>query len=356
MHLDLGGMEQRPTPAVLTRMRLHGCWAPLVSGLVAFAVAGCGTSAPVIKPTVSVAITAPTSGATVGVRDLTVTGTVSPATAQVLVGGQPAAVHGGSFHRTLRLDGSAQTVTVTAQAAGYVPAQADTRVSYSAGLAAQLVAASHTLAASTPSAAVSLSATSAPASASLLAQAVALPAAPPAPKHATTRAGSTTSSTPTSSTPTPSPTLPSPSPAPVTTPAPVPAPPSPAAIAARVKQQWESNCLQKPMGTREVPYCTCIYTHLEHTGAFKTPATVRLLVRRVNHFMRTGDVSHITRAVMRALTTCQARFPAAQSLGGRMTVTPLSSSHHRAAAPAPAPRLPAGPVPTPISPSLGTRH
>jgi hypothetical protein len=340
-------------------MRLHGCWAPLVAAVAALGVAGCGASAPVTKPTVNVAITAPTSGATVGVRDLTVTGTVTPATAQVLVGGQPATVHSGSFKRTLRLDGSAQTVTVTAQAAGYVPAQAATRVSYSAGLAAQLVAASRTLAAPTPSAAMSLSASSTPASASLLAQAVALPNSISAPKHAASRGGSTTSSTPTTSTPTstpsPSPTLPSPSPAPVTTPAPVPAPPSPAAIAARVKQQWESNCLQKQMGAKEVPYCTCIYTHLEHTGAFKTPATVKLLVRRVNHYMHTGDASHITRAIMRALTTCQARFPASQSLGGRMTVTPLSASHHRAAAPAPAPRLPTGPLPTPISPSFGTR-
>src|SRR5664280_176758 len=101
-----------------------------------------------------------------------------------------------------------------------------------------------------------------------------------------------------------------------------------AAIAAQVKQQWESNCLQKQTGTKEVPYCTCIYTHLEHTGAFKTPASVKLLVRRVNRYMRTGKPSHITRAIMRALSTCQARFPASQSLGGRMTVTPLSSSHH----------------------------
>jgi hypothetical protein len=211
----------------------------------------------------------------VGVRDLTVTGTVTPATAQVLVGGQRAIVHGNRFQRTLRLAGSAQTVTVTAQAAGYVPAQAATRVSYSAGLAAQLVAASRTLAASTPSAAVSLSAPSAPASASLLAQAVALPKAIPTPKHAANRGSSTTSSAPTGSTPSPSPSptpTPSPSPAPVTTPAPTPVPLSPAAIAAQVKQQWESNCLQKQTGTKEVPYCTCIYTHLEHTGAFKNPA------------------------------------------------------------------------------------
>jgi hypothetical protein len=339
-------------------MRLHGCWAPLIAGVAALGVAGCGTSAPVTKPTVNVAITAPTSGATVGVRDVTVTGTVTPATAQVLVSGRPATVHGGSFQRTLRLDGSAQTVTVTAHAAGYAPAQAATRVSYSAGLAAQLAAASRTLAAPTPSAAMSLSAPGNAASASLLAQAVALPKAAPASKPAGKRSGATTHSTPTApttSTPTPSPTLPTPSPAPVTTPQPVPAPPSPAAIAARVKQQWESNCLQKQMGSKEVPYCTCLYTHLERTGAFKTPATVKLLVRRVNHYMHTGDASHISRAIMRALTTCQARFPASQSLGGRMSVTPLSSSRHRAARPAPAPQLPPGPVPTPISPNFAGR-
>lgn len=352
-------MQQRDRRAVLTPMRLHGCWAPLVAGVAALGVAGCGTSAPVAKPTVNVAITAPTSGATVGVRVLTVTGTVIPATAQVLVAGQPATVHGGNFQRTLRLDSSAQTVTVTAQAAGYVPAQADTRVSYSAGLAAQLVAARRTLAAPAPSAAVSLSAPASPASASLLARAVALPKAAPAPKRT---AAAPTTSTPTTSSPTPSPTpspspspspTPTPSPAPVTTPPPAPAPPTPAVIAARVKQAWESNCLQKQLGTKEVPYCTCIYTRLERTGAFKTPATVKLLVRRVNHYMRTGDASHITRAITRALSTCQARFPASQSLGGPMTVTPLSSSHHQPAAPAPVTPLPTGPRPTPISPNLG---
>jgi len=374
MFLDLGGMEHRARRAVMTCMRLHGRWAPLVAGVATLGVAGCGTSAPVIKPTVNVAITAPTSGATVGVRDLTVTGTVAPATAQVLVAGQPATVQDGSFRRTLRLHGSAQTVTVTAQAAGYAPAQANTQVSYSAGLAAQLAAASRALAAPRPSAPASLSGS--PASASLLAQAVALPKAAPAPKHTTPtrRTGSTTTrssstapapsaSPPTASTPptpapappTPSPvtTTPSPSPAPVTTP-PAPIPPSPAEIAAHVKQQWDSNCLQKHHGAKEVPYCTCIYTHLERTGAFKTPASVKALVRRVNRYIRTGDASHITRAIIRALSTCQARFPASQPLGGRMSVTPLSGSHHQPATPAPTTPLPAGPRPTPISPNLGT--
>jgi len=348
-------------------MRLHGCWAPLVAGVAALGVAGCGTSAPVIKPTVNVAITAPTNGATVGVRDLTVTGTVTPATAQVLVAGQPATVQGGSFRRALRLDGSAQTVTVTAQAAGYAPAQANTQVSYSAGLAAQLTAASRTLAAPRPSAAVSLSGT--PASASLLAQAVALPKAAPAPKptiparrtRSTTTHSSSTASTPAHPTPSPAPPTPapapptpSPSPAPITTPAPAPIHPSPAEIAAHVKQQWDSNCLQKRHGAKEVPYCTCIYTHLERTGAFKTPATVKALVRRVNRYIRTGDASHVTRAIMRALSTCQARFPASQPLGGRMSVTPLSGSPHQPATPAPTTPLPSGPQPTPISPNLGT--
>lgn len=345
-------------------MRLHGCWAPLVAGFAALGVAGCGTSAPVVKPTVNVAITAPTSGATVGVRDLIVTGTVTPATARVLVAGQPATVQGGSFRRTLRLDGSAQTVTVTAQAAGYAPAQANTRVSYSAGLAAQLVASHRALTAPNPSTAVSPTMTGAPASARLLAKAVALPKLPAAPKHvgsATTTSSRSTSSptasTPTASTPTPSPvtTTPSPSPAPVTAPAPPAVAPTPAAIAAQVKRHWESNCVQKQKGAKTVSYCTCIYTHLQGTGAFKTPATARGLVRRVNHYIRTGDASHVTRKIIRALSTCQARFPASESLGGKTTVTPLSASHHRAAPPAPAPALPVGPLPTPISPNFVTR-
>lgn len=361
-------------------MRLHACWVPL-AGLAALAVAGCGASAPVIKPTVKVAITAPTNGATVGVRDVTITGTVTPATAQVLVAGQPVKVQGGSFRRTLRLDSSAQTLVVTAQAAGYAPAQANTQVSYSAGLAAQLIAASRTLAAPSPSAPVSPSAAS-PASASLLAQAVALPHPAPAAHRAPTNptraptthplpaASTPAPPTPSPAHPTPSPAAPTPSPAPptspspapptspspppVSTPAPAPIPPSPAAIAARVKQQWESNCLQKRHGAKEVPYCTCIYTHLERTGAFRTPATTRALIRRVARYIRTGDASHLTRAIMRALSICQARFPASQSLGGPMSVTPLSGSHRQPATPAPVTPLPAGPRPTPISPNFGT--
>ncbi len=46
-------------------------------------------------------VLAPMSGATVGVRDITVAGTVSPATATVLVGEQPADVVDGRYSRTL---------------------------------------------------------------------------------------------------------------------------------------------------------------------------------------------------------------------------------------------------------------
>ena len=258
-------------------MRLHGCWAPLVAGVAALGVAGCGTSAPVTKPTVNVAITAPTSGATVGVRDVTVTGTVTPATAQVLVGGQPATrprrqlpAHAAARRLRPRPSRSPPRPPATPRL------KPPRRVSYSAGLAAQLAAASRTLGAPTPSAAVSLSAPGTRPSASLLAQAVALPKAA-AGRQAAPPGRRRVAHEPRHRRPPPLRHRRRPRRCPrrlrLRSPprAPAPAPPSPAAIAARVKQQWESNCLQKQMGTKEVPYCTCIYTHLRAHGSVQDP-------------------------------------------------------------------------------------
>ena len=85
--------------------------------------------------------------------------------------------------------------------------------------------------------------------------------------------------------------------------------PSPQAVTERIKQVWERNCLQTVKGSKVVAYCTCLYTHLESTGTFRTPDSVRGLVRRVNYFIRTGDSSHLSRAITQTLAACQSRYP-----------------------------------------------
>ncbi|HET9103604.1 MAG TPA: hypothetical protein VFN55_09645 [Solirubrobacteraceae bacterium] len=350
-------------------MRLRGCRAPILTCAVALAAAGCGTSAPTHKPVVAVTISTPTSGATLGVRQVTVTGTVTPAGAHVLVGGQPAAVTGSSFRRNVVLTAPRQILTVTARADGYAPAQADTTVTYSAALAAQMKAANRALnvAAATPTSAA-LSA--APAGAGALAQAVALSGSLPASGSRRTRPSAST--TPSHSTPTPgttpaplapspgpgttpAPLAPSPAPAPTGAPtAPAPLTPSPQAITERIRQVWEHNCLKAIKGSKVIPYCTCIYTHLDGTGAFRSPASVRALVRRVNYFIRTGDSSRLGSAITRTLAVCQSRYPGAQAGGGPSAVTPLSGTSHRPVPAQPIPSLPTGttgtPTPVPVSP------
>ena len=356
-------------------MRLCGIGAPILTCAVALAAAGCGTSAPTQKPAVAVTISAPTSGATLGVRQVTVTGTVVPAGARVLVGGQPAQVSGSNFRRTVVLTAPRQILTVTAQADGYVPAQTDATVSYSAALAAQMSSASRALTARLPAPSSGAALTASPTGAGALAQAVALnSSASPSRSTGAHRATSTTpthvtptpGTTPTPLTPAPGP-IPSPpspvptgggttpAPAPVTT-TPTPLAPSPQAITERIKRVWESNCLQAIKGSRVVPYCTCIYTHLESTGTFRTPAAVRDLVNRVDFWIRTGDDAHLNRAITRALATCQSRFPAPQSVDGPTTVSPLSGTSHLPVPAKPIPSLPigtTGTTPTPVPVSAG---
>ena len=118
---------------------------------------------------------------------------------------------------------------------------------------------------------------------------------------------------------------------------------------------WEHNCLQAVKGSKVVPYCTCLYTHLETTGTFRTPDAVRGLVRRVNYFIRTGDGSHLSQAITRTLAVCQSRYPDAQSVDGPTAVTPLSGTSHLPVPAKPIPSLPIGPTgaptPVPVSPN-----
>ena len=90
----------------------------------ALCIAGCGGSTAPGKRAVSLSIVAPTSGATIGVRDIVVAGTVTPASAAVTVGGEPVKVTNGSYQLPMQLAEPSETITITGQANGYTPTTA----------------------------------------------------------------------------------------------------------------------------------------------------------------------------------------------------------------------------------------
>ncbi len=108
------------------------------AGLIALcglACAGCATSTPAGPPQVTLSLTAPTSGATVGVRKVIVTGSVNPVHAAVRVAGKHVRVRHGSFVRPVYLNGRTTRIRIVARARGYRSARIDTTVHYSAGTA-----------------------------------------------------------------------------------------------------------------------------------------------------------------------------------------------------------------------------
>jgi hypothetical protein len=113
--------------------------AVVAAALLVAACGGVGHSAPG-KPQVSLSVLAPSDGATVGVRNIVVAGTVSPATATVMVGGQPATVVDGSYRRTLQMTEPTQTIAITGQANGYTDGSASTTVQYSPQAASRIAA------------------------------------------------------------------------------------------------------------------------------------------------------------------------------------------------------------------------
>ncbi len=242
----------------------------------ALSVAGCAAGAQTpTTPHVAVSISAPTSGATVGVHKVTITGTVIPAGAQVAVNGQPAKVKGSTFTTTMYVASADQKIVVSGVAHGYVPAQTTATVSYSPNVAKQLVAA----AASATAPPVS---TAGKVPASVITQAFGVPAtgiaeagpvvggSKPTPVSSQPSGGSHNSSPSGSGsgTPTPSGSAPTSTP-PSSTPTPPPAP-TPAQIAAAIHVAWDHGCVRVRAGGDVTPYCTCTYNHL--AGQLQTPA------------------------------------------------------------------------------------
>ncbi len=324
-------MQLEVRRAVKKSMRPRSRLVPLAITAAVLCIAGCGSGGAGTGPKVGLSITAPTSGATVGVQQVVVAGTVSPATATVLVAGKPTPVIKGSFRRSLHLASPTQTITVSAQANGYTDSSTRTTVSYSSKLAAELLAAKQ-------AAAKAFAVHFATAAQVTKATPRTFPGANPTAVNSAFRlpsqSGPTPPSTPTAPTPTP-PTTP-------TTPSSGGAPTSPPPLSTdQIRQLWEHGCLKHAKGQNVVPWCTCIYVHLQSTGAFNSRDSVRHLIKEFDPWSRTGDASALPQALRTAVNVCQTYLPPLDPITGKPVVTRLPGlSHKPLAAP-----TPTGPAP-----------
>ncbi|HEY5189529.1 MAG TPA: hypothetical protein VII87_10880 [Solirubrobacteraceae bacterium] len=275
-----------------------------------------------------------------------VAGVVTPATAQVVVGGQPAQVTGGKFTHPLWLSTPTQVVSVTAQAQGYAPAHTATTINYSPNLAAQLVASAAALtpARAAQAAAPAPAATASAAAIGALNQAIALPksatsasatGAAASRKKATPTPTTPTHTTPTNTTPThttpPAPARPPASSAPPTSTGSGTSQPvsSPVSTVTRIKQSWETGCLQHVKGQNVVPYCRCVYNHLSATGTFTTTKTVNALLKKLHAYSNSGHLLALPRTIRTALLVCSPKLPVLDPLTGAPPLTPLPGLSHK---------------------------
>ncbi|MEA2212158.1 MAG: hypothetical protein QOF83_2106 [Solirubrobacteraceae bacterium] len=354
-------MERGPVRAVTFHMRASSRLAQLAVCAAALSAAGCAAGgAPPPTPHVNVSISAPTSGATVGVHKVTITGTVTPAGAQVVVDGQRAKVTGSSFSGTMYVSAANQKIVVSAAANGYVASQASTTVTYSPNVAHELVAA----AAAVNNPPASSSTASPKVTTSVLTQAFGLSVAsvtkktkanapnPPA-SSPSGSGGSSPSSAPTSSgngTAAPSGSS--------STPAPAPAPtPTPAEIAAAIHDAWVHGCIKVQAGGSVVPYCTCTYTHL--AGQLQTRTSAEHVLKEMVPYLRTGDFRTLPAFIRRAVDACASKLPPLDPVTGKPVVSSFPGATHTAAPatnqgtqtdPAATPPPPAPAAPTPVSP------
>jgi Glucodextranase, domain B len=296
-------------------------------------IAGCGAAGPPPAPKVSLSITAPTSGATVGVREIVVAGTVAPGTAQVLVSGQPAHVTHGSFTQSLRISQPSQTITISAQASGYASSSASTTIKYSPTVAGQIVAAR---AAQTALSHAVLPTSSPP-----------RPAPPPSggnskavnsafALHAPATTTMPSSSAQGSSSPAQTPTTPTTTPTSGTGSQPVPAP-APVPTIAQIKLLWLKGCAKAGKGENFTPYCTCTYYHLEKRRVLSSRSRLRSLMKKLEPFERTHDPARLPRFVRAAITACLPKLPPLERMTGHPALRKLPGLAH---APLPQPTAP----------------
>lgn len=374
------------------RLSLIGLLSLLIA---AIAVTGCGASkTPAAKPAVSLSILAPTSGATIGVRDLVVAGTVSPATANVTIGGEAVKVVNGSYNVPLHMTSPSETITVSGQASGYTPGSATTTVQYSAAMASAISAAESTLSSDPqPNTSPAHKSSSAPGQA---AKAAAKPpthapavvataakqsssGAKPAASHSTGHASTThhTSSTHHTSTHRASThhTSAHHTSAHHTSThkagthsgsskhsssarhsgdksAHTSKPSSGTSGSGRqpeqrtvwtvknIKQLWINGCVKAGAGASYKPYCRCTYAHLSKAGELKSHRRLKELMRKLRPYERTHDVAKLPAAVRRAIFDCASKLPPLEPMVAKPSVNKLPGTSY-----------PSTPVNTPTSPS-----
>ncbi|MGH2875417.1 MAG: hypothetical protein ACRDNJ_14210 [Solirubrobacteraceae bacterium] len=339
--------------------------------LAALALGGCGASlggSGHQAPQVAISLTAPMTGATVGVNTIKVTGTVTPANASVRVGGLPATVRGAGFTRALSLHTETTTIPVTAVAPGWNPATVSVTVHYSRTLAHALTAArSATWLASAP--ASSTTGTHRPRHAGFL-PSVDLNGGGSGSARSGgggtnggggqggggsadgggSRGGSPTGTppgagptgTPTTGSPTGLPTTGSPTGTPPTgEPAAPPTggePVTPAPVTqAELEQMYLASCKKAAGGAPAEGYCMCMYDRIQRAQVFSSPARLLALARRIERFNRTHDLTDLPKWLRDAQATCVAQLPSPPVNLGR-----LPALHHPAA---PARGGPSGPPP-----------
>src|SRR5437879_1853420 len=100
------------------RSRKNAAIACAATMLAVIATAGCG-GAQSQAPAVHLALTAPTDGAAVAVRNIKVFGTVDPPSATVVVAGKHVHVTHGVFGRWMTLHKGLSHIEVVATASGY---------------------------------------------------------------------------------------------------------------------------------------------------------------------------------------------------------------------------------------------
>ncbi|MFZ0042821.1 MAG: hypothetical protein WAK93_16035 [Solirubrobacteraceae bacterium] len=295
---------------------------------------------------VSLSLVAPTSGATVGVREIEVVGNVTPAGAAVTVGGQPAKVSGGAFKQTLRLSLPSTTIQVSASAPGLTPATASTTVHYSSTLAVALTVAHRAIWTPTRTHASGHSGIATASGAGVVALKAELAKAARSQEAATKPTADAThnsspASTPQATTTQPSaPTTTQPStpvaqaPAstpPATTPtssSPTPTPSSSQPTAAEVKQEYLESCIRGDGGKSATAYCTCMYGHMHSTGALSTRADIQTLQRDLKRYNATHNPAALPVSIRNAIIACVSKLPDAP--------LPLSGlGHHSAVPPSP---------------------
>lgn len=308
-------------------MRFRLVYLAVVVITAALLTGGCGSSSHT-SHTVGLSILAPTSGATVGVRTITVAGTVSPSYATVTVGGQPAQVVDGSFSRRVQLGPSSQTITITGQASGYGDGVASTTVQYSPKLAATFAASqigenpgsakgdkkgaskdkSKAKKQSGSKSALSTSGSSKTSTSSSSSSSA--PSQPTFPSSSKPAASNPAPSKP-AATPTPSKPAPShPSASTHHTSPPVNHATHTAPLSVKqIKKLWIAGCMKAGNGQAYGSYCRCTYHHLERAGALQSRSRLDALNRKLERYHRTHDYKQLPKYVREAMSICGGKLP-----------------------------------------------